>query len=479
MKPQTLSLITTGAACLAAGIGIGVWLKPGRQAELSGSRSAPGRLVPVPDAGTVPGVPGRGPRSAPERGGVPLPTDTEPWSEARLSAVVAAIPDSGDDFLGLVESMAALTRVPDAQLEAMLAGTMAADRPGHAGLRIAQMYLASRFGRAFGVAGVDKLKAVMPAADAGTIGRVLGEAAAQEPDAALAFLRSGGKIDPQHAAGVISGIARTDPVRAAGELMQMPEALRTHPESLRALGHSLTDPAKGETVLAVIRQNLNPEQARVAMASMAEPLLWKDALALGTWLNGRKDPDGAVYAAIAPRIIDHLGGKPAELLKWSAGAPAGELRDKAVARSLQAVVKENPANASTVYAALPAQDQPAALRALSPQLAGKDIAAWQGFVNTLPPVDRHAAQAAGFSQWAARDEAGAGSWLQALPPGQEKDRHASDYAKAIVKQDPAAAAAWVRSITDPGTQRTAAEGAIRAADGNLETAVEIITEPEK
>lgn len=396
-----------------------------------------------------------------------------------MNAVVAAIPEGGEDFLALVESMAALTRVPDAQLESMLAGTLAADRPGHSGLRIAQMYLASRFGRAFGVAGVEKLKAVMPAADAGTIARVLGESAAQEPDAALAFLRSSGKIDPQQAAGVISGIARTEPVRAARELMQLPETLHRNPDSLRALGHSLTHPVKGEAVLSVIRESMNVELAREAMAGMAEPLLWKDASALGAWLNARKDTDGEVYAAIAPRIIDHLGGKPAELLKWSAGAPPGDLRAKAIARSLQTLVREDPGSTGKTYAGLPTQDQPAALKALSPQLASKDITAWQSFVTTLPPADRYAAQAAGFSQWAAKDETGAGTWLQGLPPGPDKDRHASEYARAIVKQDPAAAAAWVRSITDPGTQRTAAEGAIRAADGNLETAVEIITEPER
>jgi len=213
-----------------------------------------------------------------------------------------------------------------------------------------------------------------------------------DPDAAEAWAikKHEGKESNEnyYMVGVINGLAKTDPMRAA----QMTQDLGYG----GARGNAL-----GTVVDELFRQG--------------------DGTAM-EWIESMGEEDARFRSGAAGRVAGRLAkDDPAAAAEWVMGLGLEE-SDKAVTSVAYTWGRQAPA----------------------------DAAAWTASIED--PTLRSRGMQSVVEMWARQDAQAAGEWLGGMPASPELDRPVQTYALTMQERDPQGAIGWANSITDQGTR---------------------------
>ncbi len=265
---------------------------------------------------------------------------------------------------------------------------------------------------------------------------VVSRLASTQPEQATQFLLSQPDSKQRDELGgtLAETWARQDPQSAAGWVSQLPDG-RLRQEAAAGLERSWA-PQDPEATANFIMNSLPPGEARTS--------LLRDVAQTWTWARSSSP------AAMA----------------WAGQLPAGTDHDAFVAGISQGLAPGDPSQAAPLAASIaPGELQSEAFRMVARFWVfhygnAPDAAAWSATLS--PGPTRAAAMAAITRDWALLDPMASGAWLESLPANDARAKAAEAYVDQTAWCRPDLAAQWVGSIADEATRNDQIENIARA-----------------
>lgn len=263
------------------------------------------------------------------------------------------------------------------------------------------------------------------------------------------------------------------------------------PEVVAALAHvtRVDDGAwREEARLALIERLRDLMSAR--LPASIETWAADNVLAATRWVDATSDAalQATVYSALAGSALRLSGAEAAEAFRR---LPAGPLRDRLLATAVErwgaenaraAVTwaqqlerREDRANALVRLAGKWAAESPrqAAEQAarISPAVLAAVMSHWsrqepaaaaEWLRANLSPSERRGALAVAIAQWAERDPFAAARFTAALPPGRDQDEAVLSAVSGWARHDPRAAAEWVGKFPSSDIRQSAIDQVLAA-----------------
>jgi hypothetical protein len=293
-----------------------------------------------------------------------------------------------------------------------------------------------------------------PAQHALEFGRVLQAWIAQDPEAALAYVR---RLEPgadytQGLLMVLSAIGRSDPDRALALALEM-VATREQRAFYSALFAQLVaaDPAAAVARLALVPSG---ESRDYAVRAIADGWAQTDLPLALTWAQ-KLDPVDRTPAMEA--VLGTLAvADPLRAIDLAQQTLAGAAFDRVLGHALQSLTRTDPKAAAALVSTLGAgQVQTEAAFSVARALAGESPLGALAWAQTLPAGDLRGKVLNNILDiWAARDPAAAALYVTQMGagPGQES---AAAYLATLLAANPTRAIAWVQSLTSEPSRHAA------------------------
>lgn len=140
-----------------------------------------------------------------------------------------------------------------------------------------------------------------------------------------------------------------------------------------------------------------------------------------------------------------------ESSRWAESLPAGELRASAMDRVANRLVAENPEAAAAWVERFASDPTSArVIEEVGDEWAERDPVAAVGWLETLDSGDgKKWAMSSAFGEWVKRDPLAASEHLVAMNDSPERDSAISGFAGRLAWEDPQSAIAWAGEISDP------------------------------
>ena len=369
-----------------------------------------------------------------------------------LAAQLSSLPSSADDQTSLSQEAVAdpaATLRPPATLREILAQSDSMGR-----IR-ALLEFADTVPTGDIAAVVEELRNSTPEwdPDAKMLMRVLLTRWAREnPDAALASLKTMDIKKGEEASTLLSGLAAADPQRAAAWLTDPENRLVDFPVMGQILAGSIgkewvrQDPAAAMAWAA----NLPDAQRSGALVGVLGTLVGTDpgrAASLATQLD--EDAGGARRRVIGDIAQAWAKSSPAEAMVWARSLP-GDDGTTAMLKSLESWSRNDPAAAAQHLDQLAAEPYSGeALRLVTEswvRQAPNDAATW--LANREEGEAKNTAMGTVMWNWTKQNPEAASTWLADQASGPARDAGVRGLALATFDNDPAAALSWAANISD-------------------------------
>ncbi len=144
---------------------------------------------------------------------------------------------------------------------------------------------------------------------------------------------------------------------------------------------------------------------------------------------------------------------PAAALAWASALETG--KGQAMTAVVSEVAKTDPKKATEMLAKMDPADREDAYRSVASQYGAMDFSAAQSWINTLPADERDGALASAISGLSGTNPQQAVEQVKLMEEGNAKDRVIGNIARDLARQDPVAAAAFVKSQQSEEGQRDA------------------------
>ena len=276
--------------------------------------------------------------------------------------------------------------------------------------------------------------------------------ARENPDAALASLKTMDIKKGEEASTLLSGLAAADPQRAAAWLTDPENRLVDFPVMGQILAGSIgkewvrQDPAAAMAWAA----NLPDTQRSGALVGVLGTLAGTDpgrAASLATQLD--EDAGGARRRVIGDIAQAWAKSSPAEAMAWARSLP-GDDGTTAMLKSLESWSRNEPAAAAQHLDQLAAEPYSGeALRLVTEswvRQAPNDAATW--LANRPEGEAKNTAMGTVMWNWTKQNPEAASTWLHDQASGPARDAGVRGLALATFDNDPAAALTWAASISD-------------------------------
>jgi hypothetical protein len=283
-------------------------------------------------------------------------------------------------------------------------------------------------------------------------GRALQAWIAQDPEAALAYVR---QLEPgadytQGVLMVLSAIGRTDPDRA---LVLATEMVKTREQ--RAIYSALfaqlaaTDPATAVSRLALVPAG---EARDNALRAVADGWAHSDLPAALAWAQklDAKDRTPAMESVLSTL----LATDPLRAIDLAQQTLGGAAFERTLVTALQVLTQTDPkAAASLVSTLAPGQVQQEASFAVARALAVESPTEAVTWAQTLPPGDLRGKVLNNILDiWASQDALAAGQYVLQMSVGQEQ---AAAHLATLLAGNPTQAVAWVQSLVNAPARQAA------------------------
>lgn len=326
----------------------------------------------------------------------------------------------------------------------------------------------------------------------GFFAQIAGQWAQRDPDAAFAWVS--GLAPPGRQAqarqGWIDGLAEVDPMRA------LQWARQSDSKELRqfGVGRALTALAQKDlpTAVDLFKHSLSPEEqaqsisgfawiwglqdsegmrafalslpaGRVrleALRAVANQWSQEDPEAALRW--ARQLPKGAEQAAVLQTVISAFGSSDPEMvLKRAASIPAGAARQQLIATAVQNLASTDPQLALEYLKELPAGPRRTLAGTVLNQLGRMDPQAALAALDTLPASARAEGTRQLLAGWAERDVAGAFAWVKSLPDEETRRTAFGGLGWRLAESMPEEAMQYANTLPAGGARR----GALREVAG--------------
>jgi len=238
--------------------------------------------------------------------------------------------------------------------------------------------------------------------------------AANDPDAALRWAdahHQGDGANP-YLAGIIQGIAATDPDRATKLLAGMPFS-EERGEALNALLPFIA--AKGGDAARAWVDSIQDEQLRDgAIARMAEQLAAKEPKATADWLLA--NPGQASLRQLDDVIASWMDQDKAAAVSYYDTLPAGEARTSALRGIVNTMALENPQEAARFMDSHPADTNDQVIQQFVWHSSQEDPVLAASYIARISnPREQENLYNRMLTGWLRRDPASATGWIQSNP----------------------------------------------------------------
>ena len=246
--------------------------------------------------------------------------------------------------------------------------------------------------------------------------------ATADPEAAIQWAKANheGEDGNEFFAGIIRGLAGTDPARATELLTSMPRGDERGDALEEMVPHMLKDgPAAAQMWVSSIG---DPILRNGLMNEMAEPMAAIDPKSTAAWLLA--NPSEASTRRMDEVFEEWVQKNPQEALTSFDALPAGELRTKALEGLVGSVAKENPKAAAAMLDRFPNDVNDEVVQTVvwdsfrnDPNTAADQISR----ISNEAQRDQMYRRALG--RWMGRDPASAQAWLQKNPVSENVQNH--------------------------------------------------------
>jgi len=378
----------------------------------------------------------------------------KPVDRSHIAKVMAgAFAADTSDLSHLLESIGALTRLSDAEVR--VAWSELEQRPplSEFGSSLAVFFLWSRMNRmGENVAipkgwGAENFDAAIK----------LEEARKNLPDL-LNRLNAGQDLTDAERRAVFTDAMRKDPLEAV-KLWRRTTKPEDYHYTAKWFADALSNPQTRAAVMTEVRAwQSDADVARVTSA-LAQNWISRDPAAVEAWL---KEPEQAdvrdtlLWEVANMRVLID----PVFAWEWSQSLPE-QSRRHALSMSAAQLANNDPEKGATLISQLTNPvEREAAVQEYARTLAANDINQWEQWRNTLPEKERELANESAFQLWAYNDVEKAVEWLNTQPAGEMKSRMVAALVNVYAGKDPANAAKWIQTISDPEQRQQATSAAL-------------------